>query len=297
MKPYLYLDVEQGVHQGTLDHPESPHRILAIQAKLALLNSKLFLLRKVEHLIPRIEEPASSHMWFLDKGDTFCTPYTSDLLLRGRYMIEDAIRELALGTTDCAFVFIRPPGHHTNAKGLVSGFCHQNNVWIAVEQLKLNGFHSIGIFDWDAHHGDGTEDCVRSAQDPNIRFASMHAFGPTIFPGTGPASSSTDLILNVPLAVGTDSETYVMHFHKSVMPFLIKGKPDIVIISAGYDGHEKDPMDLLKLRENTYAHMSQQLQTLDCPVLFLLEGGYNPGVLASCVEATLKPWFNSSLNA
>jgi acetoin utilization deacetylase AcuC-like enzyme len=116
----------------------------------------------------------------------------------------------------------------------------------------------------------------------------MHAFGPGIFPGTG--SASTDRILNIPLPLKTTSETYIMHFHTQVMPFLAQGKPDIVIISAGYDGHEKDPMNLLQLREQTYAHMSSQLQMLDCPVLFLLEGGYNPVVLASCVEATLRPW-------
>jgi acetoin utilization deacetylase AcuC-like enzyme len=206
-------------------------------------------------------------------------------------MIEEATRALALHTTNCAFVCIRPPGHHANSKGIATGFCHQNNVWIAIQSLKNQGFHSIGVFDWDAHHGDGTEDCVRSAADPNIRFVSMHAFGLDIFPGTGLYQSDT--ILNIPLKVGTDSETYVGHFAGSVIPFLAKGKPDILIISAGYDGHEKDPMGLLQLREQTYTYMSGQLKSLNCPVLFLLEGGYSPAVLASCVVATLKPWLSA----
>ena len=288
MKPIVWFDTENGMHQEAADHPESPNRILAIQKKLSLLNPMSFLLKQYRLPIPKIEEPASSHIWYLDKGDTYCTVYTPILLERGRYMIEDAVRDIALGTTMCSFVFIRPPGHHANAKGLTSGFCHQNNVWIAVQQLKVYGYHSIGIFDWDAHHGDGTEDCVRVEADPQIRFVSMHAYGPGIFPGTG--ATSTDRILNIPLVRGTDSETYIMHFHTRVLPFLSAGSPDILIISAGYDGHEEDPMNLLQLRYQTYRHMSHQLQSLDCPVLFLLEGGYNPSVLANCVEATLEPW-------
>jgi acetoin utilization deacetylase AcuC-like enzyme len=286
MKPIVWLDLEQEVHKGDLDHPESPLRIKAIQA---LLQTRIgVVMKERSDPIPRILEPASSHSWTLADGDTYCTPYTPILLERGYQMIQEATRALALHRTPCAFVCIRPPGHHANSKGIASGFCHQNNVWIAVEQLKNQGFHSIGIFDWDAHHGDGTEDCVRDAADPHIRFVSLHAYGPGIFPGTGLYQSDT--VLNIPLRQGTDSETYVGHFMGSVLPFLAKGKPDIIIISAGYDGHEKDPMGLLQLREQTYTYMSGQLKSLTCPVLFLLEGGYNPEVLGSCVEATLKPW-------
>ena len=289
MKPIVWLDTEQQMHKGDQEHPESPLRIKAIQA---ILESRIgIVVKERSDPISRILEPASSHCWNLTDGDTYCTPYTSALLGRGCEMIKEATRALALHGTPCAFVCIRPPGHHANAKGIASGFCHQNNVWIAVEQLKQQGFHSIGVFDWDAHHGDGTEDCVRSAADPNIRFVSMHAYGPGIFPGTGLYQSDT--ILNIPLKVGTDSETYVGHFIGSVLPFLAKGKPDILIISAGYDGHEKDPMGLLQLREQTYTYMSGQLKSLSCPVLFLLEGGYNPQVLGSCVEATLKPWITA----
>ena len=290
MKPILWLDLEQEVHKGDATHPESPLRIKAIQKAVEQLSSLHLRIRSDP--IPKILEPASSHSWFLDEGDTYSTPYTAALLERGALMIEEATRALALHTTKCAFVCIRPPGHHTNAQGAASGFCHQNNVWIAVEQLKGQGFHSIGILDWDAHHGDGTEDCVRTAADPKIRFVSLHAFGQGIFPGTGLYQSDT--ILNIPLKLGTDSETYVGVFTRHVVPFLEKGIPDILIISAGYDGHEKDPMGLLQLREQTYAYMSGQLKSLNCPVLFLLEGGYNPAVLASCVVATLTPWTSVS---
>ena len=286
MKPILWLDTEQAAHHGSKGHPESPSRIIAIRSMLSLLDPKGFTLRERSDPIPRIEGVAGNHTWLLDGGDTYATPYTSILLARGQEMIAEAARELALSKTNCAYVFIRPPGHHANGSGGVSGFCHQNNAWIAVTHLKDLGFHKIAIFDWDAHHGDGTEECVRRGNDPNVRFASMHAYGPDIFPGTG--ASSSDTILNIPLPISTDSETYVARFTMEVLPFL--GQPDIVIVSAGYDGHEKDPMGLLQLRENTYRYMSERLRYLDCPVLFLLEGGYNPLVLASCVKATLDPW-------
>ena len=290
MKPILWLDTEQALHHSSAMHPESPDRIVAIRKLVQSFDRSQIVLHELAGPIPRLGKSEGSYTWFLDEGDTYCTPYTSQLLKRGRDMIQAATRDLALNATNCSFVFVRPPGHHANSKGLASGFCHQNNVWIAVEHLKRAGFHSIGIFDWDAHHGDGTEDCVRAAGDPNVRFASMHAYGPNVYPGTG--KWSTDTILNVPLPVGTDSETYVGLFQTVVLPFLAAGKPDIVIISAGYDGHEKDPMALLQLREQTYTYMSDQLRGLECPVLFLLEGGYNPTVLASCVEATLRPWIH-----
>jgi acetoin utilization deacetylase AcuC-like enzyme len=290
LKPILWLDTEHGAHHGSKTHPESPERIEAIRSMLTHLNPKSFVLRELTDPLPKFQEPVASQSWFLDNGDTYCTAYTSILLQRGRKMIEDATRELALSKTNCGFVFIRPPGHHANASGEVSGFCHQNNVWVAVEHLKRQGFHSIGIFDWDAHHGDGTEHYVRKAGDPSIRFASMHAFGPGIYPGSGGPGSCNDNILNIPLPMGTDSEHFVGYFTLDVLPWLAKGKPDIIIISAGYDGHKEDPMNLLQLRENTYAYMSSQLKLLDCPVLFLLEGGYNPRILAKCVNATLEPW-------
>jgi acetoin utilization deacetylase AcuC-like enzyme len=88
--------------------------------------------------------------------------------------------------------------------------------------------------------------------------------------------------------MGTDSVAYLHQFHRHVVPFL--EDTDAVIVSAGYDGHERDPMQLLRLKESTYTEMASALKEIGCPLLFLLEGGYRPDVLASCVEATLKPW-------
>jgi acetoin utilization deacetylase AcuC-like enzyme len=149
------------------------------------------------------------------------------------------------------------------------------------------GYERVGILDWDAHHGDGTEVCVEKGGDTNIRFCSIHAFGKGVFPGTG-ARKRTEQVLNVPVSVNTDAATYLDAFRSLVLPFL--AGVDALIVSAGYDGHEKDPMGLLRLQESTYVEMASDLKEMGCPLLFLLEGGYRPDVLAACVEATLKPW-------
>jgi len=220
------------------------------------------------------------------KGDCYWTAYTADLLKRGTQMIEQACT--ALHT--CAFVLIRPPGHHSDSTGSAEGFCHQNNAWIAVQTLKELGTKKITILDWDAHHGDGTEDCVLKGGYPDVQFCSIHAYGSGVYPGTGKAKH-TSTILNIPLPVGTKSRTYERCFNDVVMPWIMKDVPEVLIVSAGYDGHWKDPMKLLELDESVFKYMSIKLKEIGCRVLFLLEGGYNPNVLAACVKATLEPWF------
>jgi acetoin utilization deacetylase AcuC-like enzyme len=231
-------------------------------------------------------------------------------------MIEEACATLISnkGSCDCAFVLIRPPGHHSDNTGSAEGFCHQNNAWIAATLFQAYGLSNITILDWDAHHGDGTESYVKElgTENNNIRFCSLHAYGPDVYPGTG-AELMTPTLLNVPLPVGTRTRTYMKYFHNIVMPWLNKPGigakasdsnysvgsltsnriPGVIIVSAGYDGHREDPMELLGLDESAFKEMSAELKKFGCPVLFLLEGGYNPEVLGSCVKATLEPWIIS----
>ena len=118
----------------------------------------------------------------------------------------------------------------------------------------------------------------------------MHAYGSGIFPGTGSSKDNTENILNIPMRCGTHSTEYLNNFTEQALPFL--GRPDVIIVSAGYDAHTRDPMMLMNLQTYVFHTMSASLKELKCPVLFVLEGGYNPEVLAECVEATLTPWMN-----
>jgi len=283
MIPHIWLDATHVYHRGSYLHPEHPNRVLAIQERMQTWDPKSvrFHISDAEPINSFYEKE-----WSMLDGDTYRTEATPLLLERGHTMIGEAAETLATGETNCVFVLIRPPGHHA-ANNRIGGFCHQNNAWIAVQALRIQGLKRIVILDWDAHHGDGTEQCVQNGKDPNVRFCSMHAFGRHVYPGTGKRLESRQ-ILNLPFPIGTESECYLDEFYRTTLPFV--GSPDAIIVSAGYDGHEKDPMQLLRLQEATYAEMASALKEIGCPLLFLLEGGYQPDVLASCVEATLKPW-------
>ena len=274
--------MEHKKHEARGHHPENPRR----------LDPVLNALKDLPIMLHIREDPVIQDLDFMPRhtgGDMYWTPYTTDLLKRGKEMIEEACATLLSNKGGCAFVLIRPPGHHSDNTGSAEGFCHQNNAWIATTLFQSYGLSKITILDWDAHHGDGTESYVKATGTEDVRFCSLHAYGPDVYPGTG-AELMTPTILNVPLPVGTRTRTYMKHFHNIVVPWLSPKKPEVIIVSAGYDGHRDDPMELLGLDESAFQEISAYLKTFGCPVLFLLEGGYNPEVLGSCVKATLDPW-------
>lgn len=282
----LWVDMGHETHGSGTAHPEHPGRLGPI---LTLFETLPVRIVRWEEDVPVIRDPAyTGKKEWITKGDTYTTAYTADLLVRGKRMIEEAI-EAMKSLEVVSFVLVRPPGHHTNAEGLATGFCHQNNIWVAVQTLKAQGRGRILILDWDAHHGDGTEDCVLKGGYEDVRFCSLHAYGQDVYPGSGEAVN-TRQILNIPFDVGTESDAYMERFNDTVMPWILNEMPEVLLVSAGYDGHKKDPMNLLHLDEQTYERMSIQLRSLGCPVLFLLEGGYNPSVLGPCIRATLRPF-------
>ena len=290
--PTIYYNPSHKYHSHNEMHPECPERIDAIMSRLEpMAAEKKLAIQTFTSDIPLFSEYDNSS-WIMDDGDTYATPYTKDIQKISCTMIDKAVDDLLSGQTSCAFVLCRPPGHHASPKG-PAGFCHMNNAWHAVQRLHANKKHSIGIYDWDVHHGDGTQNHIDSAvgeQYDSLRFVSTHVYGPGIYPHTG-AYKKTQRVLNLPLRAGTTSEPFLTVFENDVLPFL--GKPEVVIVSAGYDGHRNDPMDMHKLDTWAYKAMATRLQELDCPILFLLEGGYNPKALADSVVATLEPFIRA----
>jgi acetoin utilization deacetylase AcuC-like enzyme len=283
----VWIDLEHKKHETRGHHPEDPRR----------LGPVLNAIRDLPITLHVRDDPVLKDLDFMPRhtgGDMYWTPYTKDLLKRGREMIEEACATLLSRREGCAFVLIRPPGHHSDNTGSAEGFCHQNNAWIAATLFESAGLSNITILDWDAHHGDGTESYIKASGTDTIRFCSLHAYGPNVYPGTG-AELMTPTLLNVPLPVGTRTRTYMKYFQTTVVPWI--KKPDVIIVSAGYDGHREDPMELLGLDESAYKEMSAELKKFGCPVLFLLEGGYNPEVLGTCVKATLDPWRGGTSHA
>lgn len=286
MNPTVYYNQSHAKHAYSDYHPECPARVEAIVSRLKpYFDNKMLDLKIFSIEVPESVRPTRA--WTLEDGDTYCTPYTQYILRVSYRMIKVAVDDLLEKSTHCAFVLTRPPGHHASTKP--SGFCHENNVWNAVNMLHARGITHIAIYDWDVHHGDGTQTLLANAAGDkydNIRFVSTHAYGKGIFPGTG-AREKTKRFLSIPMKRHTKDAAFLKTFDSEVVPFLTEHAPQILIVSAGYDAHVEDPMQLMDLTNKTYKTMAQKFASLGIPVLFLLEGGYNPDALSQCVLDTL----------
>ena len=186
-----------------------------------------------------------------------------------------------------AFVLARPPGHHALPdQGM--GFCLLNNVVIAAHYaLQQPEIQRVGILDWDVHHGNGTEAIVE--KNPNIFYCSLHQF--PCYPGTGEASyhGQHRNLCNVPLPPGSDSQVYQTAFQNQVLPFFQQVKPDLLLISAGYDANQADPLAYMNLQPSNYEVFSEFAAQISSRLVFGLEGGYHLKILAKSVVATIKP--------
>jgi acetoin utilization deacetylase AcuC-like enzyme len=281
----IYHSKSHQAHAWIEPHPENPLRVENI---IKVLMPSIKSGNAILHSFRDCKGLGEGRAWMLEDGDTYVTDSTSDVLLVTKEMISAAAKDLV----DCSFVMCRPPGHHASVAP--SGFCHENNAWFAATELTKKGLKNICIFDMDAHHGDGTEACVRLGRHEyeGVRFVSTHAFGKGIYPGTGDACSEKR-ILNLPLSRRTGPYIYLKVLQNDVIPFI--GKPDVLIVSAGYDTHIEDPMKLMNLKTHTYGQIGKALKNIGVPILFLLEGGYNTSVLGDCVKETLTPWFQNDV--
>lgn len=193
-------------------------------------------------------------------------------------------------TGEIAFALIRPPGHHA-VRDNAMGFCLLGNGAIAAEYaLTQEKIKRVAILDWDVHHGNGTEALVED--NPDILYCSLHQ--DPAYPGTGPArfTGRQNNILNIPLAPSQDGFAYRTAFEQKILPRLQDFQPDFLIVSAGYDATAQDPLAGMNLDPADYKTFSEYCQTLNCPILFVLEGGYHLKALAESVIATLEPFVN-----
>ena len=199
-----------------------------------------------------------------------------------------AIRYLKKGIGDAAFCAVRPPGHHATT-GRSMGFCLLNNVAIAAKQLSSLG-EKILIVDYDAHHGNGTQDVFYS--DPNVLFVSFHQW--PLYPGTG-ALEETGIgkgegtTINIPFPAGTTGDTYLQAWDELVMETVDNFKPTWVLLSAGFDGHRLDPITDLGLTSGDYSLLTSRIIQTVPPGhrLVFLEGGYDLKALELSTTAVL----------
>jgi acetoin utilization deacetylase AcuC-like enzyme len=204
----------------------------------------------------------------------------------------NAVDALLAGTIDRAMVIARPPGHHATPSQAM-GFCLLNTVAIAAEHALALGLERVAILDWDVHHGNGTQDAFHGRSD--VLFCSLHQS--PFYPGSGSATDSghgagTGFTLNVPLPAGTSGEHYLATFRQQVLPAIDQFAPDLLIVSAGYDAHEDDPLGGLELTDDDFDTLMREAVGMAARhgnrLLVVLEGGYDVDALARCVVGAIR---------
>ncbi len=285
-------------------HPERPDRIRAVEA--ALEDEAFQNLDRAECPEAPLEAIYRCHPEdFVRKlakavpveglaridGDTLLSPKSFSAALHGVGGAVQAVDDVVSGSARNAFVAARPPGHHAE-RGTAMGFCLFNQAAIAARHAQeAHGLERVAIVDWDVHHGNGTQDIF--FDDATVLYASTHQM--PLYPGTGAASErgTHDTMVNAPLSAGDGSDTFREAFEVRILPALHTFRPDLVIVSAGFDAHHRDPLGSLRLTEADFDWATGKL--LDVAerhaggrLVSLLEGGYDLQGLGSSVAAHVK---------
>ena len=294
-------------HRACLDHltphghPERPDRLRAIDR--ALEDERFAALLREDAPAAPLEAIVRCHpasyvesirdaapekgLVYLD-GDTAMSPGSFEAALRASGGAVRAVDEVMEGKVTNAFVATRPPGHHAET-AVPMGFCLFNNAAIAARHAQsCHGAERVAIVDFDVHHGNGSQEIFWS--DPTVMYCSTHQM--PLYPGTGAISErgEHDTIVNAPLRPGDGGEQFREAVETVILPRLAAFKPDLMIISAGFDAHIRDPLASLNLTEADFAWATRKLMDIaddsgQGRVVSMLEGGYDLDGLSRSVAA------------
>jgi acetoin utilization deacetylase AcuC-like enzyme len=232
--------------------------------------------------------PQSGHVGI--DADTIMCAASGRAALRAAGAVIAAVDAVIAGEADNAFCAVRPPGHHAEP-GRAMGFCLFNNIAIgALRAREVHGLARVAVVDFDVHHGNGTQ--ARFAHDPTLFYGSTHQS--PLYPGTGAASETgVGNIVNAPLPPMSGSREFRLAFTREILPALDAFRPELVLISAGFDAHKSDPLAQLLLEESDYTWATERLIEIAYVhaggrVVSALEGGYDLPALGASAAAHVR---------
>jgi len=290
-------------HLAPAGHPERPERLHAARAAIAHAD---FDLRRVDLAtrgatsdeLARVHHEeylrqlgqAAGQVGHFDE-DTYYSPRSVDAARAAAGAALVVIDALLDRRADFGLALVRPPGHHARPSGAM-GFCLLNNVAVAAAHARARGVERVAIVDFDVHHGNGTQEMFYA--DPSVLFVSLHQF--PLYPGSGSVEENgvgdgRGYTLNVPLSAGAGNAAYGAAFERIVAPVLESYRPGLLLFSAGFDAHARDPLAQMELTEDGFrAIVRRTLAALEpgVPVGMALEGGYDLIGLGGSLGATLE---------
>lgn len=223
----------------------------------------------------------------LSESDTLVNRGSLAASSRGAGGLCFAVEQILAGNAGNAFVVARPPGHHSGTD-FAMGFCLYNNVAVAARHAQQhNDITRVAVLDFDVHHGNGTQQIFEN--DPSVLFVSSHQM--PLYPGSGHREEQgMGNIINLPLAPGTDSATFRKAWSRDALPAVAAFAPDMILVSAGFDAHERDPLGQLQLKDADYEWITREIMALaqdsaEGRVVSILEGGYDLEALATASRA------------
>jgi acetoin utilization deacetylase AcuC-like enzyme len=303
MTTFLYTHPACLEHDPGRHHPESPARLRAVLAALddpefALLERReapeaalddllrVHPRRHVERILGAV--PKSGHVGI--DADTILSPASGAAALRAAGAVVAAVDAVVSKEADNGFCAIRPPGHHAEPQRAM-GFCLFNNAAIgALRAREVHGLARVAVVDFDVHHGNGTQAAFEA--DGSLFYASTHQY--PLYPGTGAASETgVGNIVNVPLRPMSGSSQFRLGMTQRILPALDAFRPDLVLVSAGFDAHKNDPLAQLLLDEDDYTWVTEKLLEIayrhaDGRFIATLEGGYDLAALGASVAAHVR---------
>lgn len=303
----LYTDEHMLDHHPPSGHPERPERLQGILRHLdrtalrgrcetgkvrEATRTELLRIHAPAHLdhIVRFEMKGGGPI----EADTWVYPGSNRAALLAAGACVEAVKQVVAGVDRQALCLVRPPGHHALPHD-VMGFCLYSNIAVAAaEAVRHLALERVLIVDFDVHHGNGTQEAFYN--DPKVGFLSIHRF--PFYPGTG-ASGETGqgpglgFTRNIPITYGTSRRDYLGAFDAGLSAFAAKVRPELVLLSAGFDAHAEDPVGSLGLEVEDFVALTQSVIDMASSycggrLVSVLEGGYNVPILAGCVAAHLE---------